>query len=68
MRWREMTANARRPRRCQKSVVETDPQIAIVATFVAILGGSVVNLVLPAIGRELGGGMVTTNGWWTPTC
>ncbi|BCW41128.1 MFS transporter [Arthrobacter sp. StoSoilB3] len=32
--------------------------VAIVASFVAILDGFVVNLALPAIGRELGGGLV----------
>lgn len=52
-----MTANARRSRRCQK-VQKRVLQIAIVASYVAILDGSVVNLALPAIGRELGGGLV----------
>ncbi|WGM19050.1 MFS transporter [Paenarthrobacter sp. OM7] len=32
--------------------------VAIVASFIAILDGFVVNLALPAIGRELGGGLV----------
>ena len=32
--------------------------VAIVASFIAFLDGSVVNLALPAIGRELGGGLV----------
>ncbi|MGP0222834.1 MULTISPECIES: MFS transporter [unclassified Paenarthrobacter] len=32
--------------------------VAIVASFMAILDGFVVNLALPAIGRELGGGLV----------
>lgn len=32
--------------------------VAIVASFMAFLDGSVVNLALPAIGRELGGGLV----------
>lgn len=33
--------------------------MAILASFVAILDGSVVNLALPAIGRELGGGLAS---------
>ncbi|MBV9640841.1 MAG: MFS transporter [Mycobacteriaceae bacterium] len=32
--------------------------VAILASFVAFLDGSVVNLALPAIGRDLGGGLV----------
>lgn len=32
--------------------------VAVVASFVAILDGSVVGLALPAIGRELGGGLL----------
>ncbi|MET3919716.1 MFS transporter [Arthrobacter sp. UYEF20] len=32
--------------------------VAIIASFIAFLDGSVVNLALPAIGRELGGGLV----------
>jgi EmrB/QacA subfamily drug resistance transporter len=32
--------------------------VAIVASFMAFLDGSVVNVALPAIGRELGGGLV----------
>src|SRR6476661_2130324 len=32
--------------------------VAIVASFIAILDGFVVNLALPAINRELGGGLV----------
>jgi len=32
--------------------------VAILASFIAFLDGSVVNLALPAIGRELGGGLV----------
>ncbi|WP_427171522.1 MFS transporter [Arthrobacter sp. 92] len=32
--------------------------VAIVASFMAFLDGSVVNLALPALGRELGGGLV----------
>lgn len=31
--------------------------VAIVASFIAFLDGSVVNLALPAISRELGGGL-----------
>src|SRR5665213_4588492 len=33
--------------------------ISILASFVAFLDGSVVNVALPAIARELGGGLVT---------
>ncbi len=36
--------------------------VAIVASFVAFLDGSVVNLALPAIGRDLGGGL-TLQQW-----
>ncbi|GAP56481.1 drug resistance transporter, EmrB/QacA protein [Arthrobacter sp. Hiyo6] len=42
--------------------------VAIVASFMAFLDGSVVNLALPALGRELGGGWWSNNGWWTRTC
>ena len=31
--------------------------VAVLASFVAFLDGSVVNLALPAIGREFGGGL-----------
>ena len=41
--------------------------VAIVASFMAILDGSVVSLALPAIGRELGGGLRSSNGSWTGT-
>lgn len=33
--------------------------VAVVASFVAFLDGSIVNVALPAIARELGGGLVT---------
>jgi MFS family permease len=33
--------------------------IAILASFVAFLDGTVVNVALPAIDRELGGGLTT---------
>ena len=36
--------------------------IAILASFVAFLDGTVVNVALPAIDRELGGGL-TTQQW-----
>ncbi|MCR2813883.1 MFS transporter [Microbacterium sp. zg.Y1090] len=36
--------------------------IAVLASFVAFLDGSIVNVALPAIGRELGGGL-TTQQW-----
>jgi len=31
--------------------------VAVLATFIAFLDGSVVNVALPAIGRDLGGGL-----------
>lgn len=37
-------------------------QVAIIASFVAFLDGSIVNVALPAIARELGGG-ITTQQW-----
>lgn len=37
-------------------------QVAILASFVAFLDGSIVNVALPAIARELGGG-ITTQQW-----
>ena len=36
--------------------------VAVLASFVAFLDGSIVNVALPAIGRELGGGL-TTQQW-----
>jgi hypothetical protein len=42
--------------------------LAIAASFVAILDGSVVNLELPAIRRELGGGLVVHQRVVDPTC
>ncbi|MFF2634194.1 MFS transporter [Microbacterium sp. NPDC058021] len=36
--------------------------IAVLASFVAFLDGSIINVALPAIGRELGGGL-TTQQW-----
>ena len=36
--------------------------VAVLASFVAFLDGSVVNLALPAIGREFGGGMPLQQG------
>ncbi len=49
-------ADSRRRRRAE----DTDRPliaVAVLASFVAFLDGSVVNLALPAIGRELGGGL-----------
>lgn len=42
--------------------------VAIVASFMAFLDGSVVNLALPAIGRELGADWWSSNGSSTPIC
>lgn len=46
------------PAVAMSSVEKRVQYVAIVASFIAFLDGSVVNLALPAIGRELGGGLV----------
>lgn len=46
------------PAAAMSSVEKRVLYVAIVASFIAFLDGSVVNLALPAIGRELGGGLV----------
>jgi EmrB/QacA subfamily drug resistance transporter len=46
--------------RCRRPVDGTDRSliaVAVLASFVAFLDGSVINLALPAIGREFGGGL-----------
>lgn len=53
-----MPANAADPSAARSQVQKRVLFVAIVASFVAILDGCVVNLALPAIGRELDGGMV----------
>lgn len=41
--------------------------VAILASFAAFLDGSAVNVALPAISGELGGGFHRSSGWWTRT-
>jgi MFS family permease len=41
--------------------------IAILGSFVAFLDGTIVNVALPAIARDLGGGLSTSSGRSTPT-
>ncbi len=45
--------------------------VAVLASFVAFLDGSVVNLALPAIGREFGGGLAlqqwVVDGYCSPS-
>src|SRR6476620_8443095 len=48
----------RNPAAAMTAVEKRVLYVAIVASFMAFLDGSVVNLALPAIGRELGGGLV----------